>query len=345
MILSRLFPVEARLFTWEWISPFDEFPDVKVVRAAFEKDFPKASERLKRNHGSFRLLHLVSFNSTEGRHLRYLVVVVESPLPNTRKRLLPKHVALLAAADRCMREQASVEDNSGNFLCYGVDGNLFYALIFFEGRLCHWIETSLVDLSAESVEKEILRLRAFLKKDSLYSRAEAFAEVRVAGTRPGDFKRASRDSLWKRVDLKKEPFECPRKKGRGLALALLIFVAACWKLDLQVLNLLEPVAEIPDALPVELDVAPTWSESMETASAQELAPKVAAGPPRCMLPRFKLKGVIASKLMMIDAEGVSSTLLLGDSLMSFKVSSIGRDGVDLVCGDSLVHRRVVDDFR
>jgi hypothetical protein len=54
------------------------------------------------------------------------------------------------------------------------------------------------------------------------------------------------------------------------------------------------------------------------------------------LPDFKLKGVVAAKLMFAEVEGASSVVRLGDSLGSFKLHSIGRDGVDLVCGDSLV---------
>ena len=50
-----------------------------------------------------------------------------------------------------------------------------------------------------------------------------------------------------------------------------------------------------------------------------------------------LKGVVAAKLIVAEVEGVSSVVLLGDSLGSFRLHSIGRDGVDLVCGDSLVH--------
>lgn len=336
MIPSRFYPVDAKLFTWECTSSFDESPSMKELRDSFEKEFPKMCGRLMKSGGLYRLLHLVSFNSTEGRRSRYLVVVLENPLPSVRKRVLPKQVAVLAAADRSLREQASAEDNSGNFLCYAAGEKILDVLIFFEGRLCHWTEYALVEMSPECIESKLRLFRRFLKNDALFSRGESFAEIQVAPVLPGDSKRAARDPFWKRIDLRRESLEPQRKGNWKRLVALLILVVACWKVFLPMLCL-KSSHPLRDVLPVELDAPPAWSESAEVEPVAETPLRnTAAKVARCVLPDFKLKGVVAAKLIVAEVEGVSSVVLLGDSLGSFRLHSIGRDGVDLVCGDSLV---------
>ena len=154
---------------------------------------------------------------------------------------------------------------------------------------------------------------------------------------PGDSKRAARDPFWKRLDLRRESLE-PQRKGNWKSLvALLILVVLCWKFFLP-LSGIKSSQPLHDALPVELDAPPAWSESVEVEPVAETPLRnTAAKVARCVLPDFKLKGVVAAKLIVAEVEGVSSVVLLGDSLGSFKLHSIGRDGVDLVCGDSLVH--------
>ena len=340
MISSRFYPVDAKLFTWECTSSFDEAPSMSELQVSFEKEFPKMRDRLKKNGGSFRLLHLVSFNSTEGRRSRYLVVVLEAPLPNVRKRVLPRRAAVSAAADRSLREQGSAEDNSGNFLCYAVGENFFDVLIFFEGRLCHWTEYALAEMSPECIESKLRLFRRFLKNDALFSRGESFAEIQVAPVLPGDSKRAARDPFWKRFDLRRESLEPQRKGSWKRLVVLLILVVLCWKFFLPMLYQ-ESERALRDVLPVELDAPPAWSESVEVEPVAEIPLRnIAAKTPRCVLPDFKLKGVVAAKLIIVEVEGASSVVRLGDSLGSFRLRSIGRDGVELVCGDSLVHRGV-----
>lgn len=342
MTFSRFYPIDARLFTWEWTSSFDVAPNMKELRASFEKEFPKLRMRLEQVGGFFRLLHLVSFNSTEGRRSRYLVVVAEHPLPNARKRLLPRQVAVLSAADRFLRRLGPAGDNSGNFLCHGIVGGRFYALIFFEGRLCHWSELCAESFSQERIESELVRFRRFLKKDPLFSRDDSFEEVCIDGLIPCDMKRGSRDPFWKRIDLRREHMVPKRKRSHVLAVVSLLFAVACWKLLLS--NLVEPgTARVAfDVSAVELETPPAWQESVEdTFAAKPIPQNIAVELRRCVLPNFQLKGVIAARLMMAEVEGVPLTVLLGDSLGNFKLLSVRRDGVDLVCGDSLVRREVV----
>ena len=60
----------------------------------------------------------------------------------------------------------------------------------------------------------------------------------------------------------------------------------------------------------------------------------------CSLPDFSLRGVVAEKLAMVSVDGQSRTLKVGDSLESFAVHAVGREHVELGCGDSLLVRRV-----
>ena len=319
--------IEASLFTWEYVSPFDEIPDMKRVYRAFEREF--------RNH--FRLLHLLSFNSGEYCCSRYLVVMPENQLPYTRKRLLPRQIALLAAADRAIRMQKNALDNSGNIFCYAVDNKKFKVLVFFEGRLCHWSESELEDSSIENENLELERFRRFLKTDTLFSRVKAFSEIRIEGIRRSDLKKAVRDPLWRSLNLQNESRAKGKKSWLWYALVLLLAVVV-----LKMFNVgwFKPVTEIPDSALVELEEPPAWIESTEPMAKVELRSVGGAKISRCILPNFKLKGVIAAKLVMVDVEGNSSTKFVGDSLGSFKVLSIGGNGVGLACGDSLLYRSV-----
>jgi hypothetical protein len=320
--------IEASLFTWEYVSPFDEIPDMRVVYRVFEREF--------RNH--FRLLHLVSFNSGEQCCSRYLVVMPEKPLPHARRRLLPRQIAFLAAADRAIRMQKKVLNHSGNFLCYAAENEKFKVIVFFEGRLCHWSESELKEPSVENIKSELERFRRFLKTDSLFSRAEVFAEVYVESINRSDLRKAARDPLWRNVDLRMKSKVKARMVKGWCVLAILILLALGKMMNVA---LQESGAEIPDVAPVALEEPPAWSESTEPVAKVDVLPiNAGAKTPRCVLPNFKMKGVIAAKLMIIEVAGASSTVLLNDSLGTFKVYSIGRDGVDLVCGDSLVHRGV-----
>ena len=49
---------------------------------------------------------------------------------------------------------------------------------------------------------------------------------------------------------------------------------------------------------------------------------------------------MAEKLAMVSVGGQLRTLAVGDSLESFAVHAVGREHVELGCGDSLLVRRV-----
>ena len=121
--MRRVIPVEAKLLTWECTTTFDEIPALETLESLFESEFPRTCRRLQESGGFYRIWHLVSFNSSEGRRSRFLVALVEKPFEkrkfeNIRRRALPEQIWLSAAADQMIRALPE-SDNAGNYLCYG----------------------------------------------------------------------------------------------------------------------------------------------------------------------------------------------------------------------------------
>lgn len=369
--ICRVIPAEARLLTWECTTNFDEIPDLGTLESLFEKEFPRTCCRLRESGGFYRIWHLVSFNSSEGRRLRFLIALVEKPFEKSKRRVLPAQIWFAAAADQmiCSKVMQTADgDCDGNFLCYGFDENVLRILVFFEGRLCHWSEEVFAEGLSERVQETKMdqaleRFRRFLKSDALFSRAKYFEEIRLQGNFSQEqFNAACRDSFWRGRDLQKSETVSMdaahvirefmngllgHKWGWLLALAV-IGVAWNWRADADwnesLKNAVAPVS-------IELSLPPEWAadeELRELNSLQESRGASVAAAPKCELPDFSLKGVVGEKLAMIGLESatgalqgnVSRTLAVGDSLGSFTVRAIGRERMELTCGDSSIVKKV-----
>lgn len=359
--MHRVIPVEAKLLTWECTTTFDEIPALETLESLFESEFPRTCRRLQESGGFYRIWHLVSFNSSEGRRSRFLVALVEQSFGNVRRRALPEQIWLSAAADQMIRSLPE-SDNAGNYLCYGYAGNTLCILVFFDGRLCHWSEESFAENCSRAtldarMEQAVSRFRRFLESDALFSRAKHFDEISLQEKLGPEFslshfKVAARDAFWRGRDLRK-----PEENG-GLALANVMNSLQqkwFWLMFLAVLALLAPkfykylnwnaVLNIPNPEPIELSLPPEWEESLEVRDsgrgADVVATHMLVRPKRkCSLPDFSLRGVVAEKLAMVSVDGRSRTLKVGDSLESFAVHAVGREHVEFGCGDSLLVRRV-----
>lgn len=348
--MGRVNAVEARLLTWECTTTFDEIPEQKTLESLFEKEFPQTCLRFQESGGFYRIWHLVSFNSSEGRRSRFLVALVDGTLGKCGGRVLPRQIYLMAMADKLIREADALgraSGNDGNYLCYGFCGNVLCIFVFFEGRLSHWSE------EAVELEPALSRFRRFLQNDVLFSRADHFDEIRLQGEFGPDvlsaqFKRAARDSFWRRRDLLKIERdetnglvwwpEMLRFFGRKSFWLMAVVVAwLFWRGEESFLNIENPV-------PVELSLPPEWTmfdEPREKSSKIYSEKNVAR--PKCKLPEFFLKGVVAEKLavvMFASEAGESRALSVGDSLESFALHAVGREDVELVCGDSVVVKKV-----
>ena len=364
--MHRVIPVEAKLLTWECTTTFDEIPALETLESLFESEFPRTCRRLQESGGFYRIWHLVSFNSSEGRRSRFLVALVEKPFGNVRWRALPEQIWLSAAADQMIRSLPE-SDNAGNYLCYGYAGNTLCVLVFFEGRLCHWSEESFAKNCSRAtldarMEQAVSRFRRFLESDALFSRVKHFEEICLQGNFEPEFslshfKAAARDAFWRGRDLRKP------EENSGLAFANVMNALQqkwIWLALLAVLALLMPklytqlthlnsdwnaVLNIPNPEPIELSLPPEWGESLEARDSGRGSDAVATHTParpkrNCALPDFSLRGVVAEKLAMVSVGGQLRTLAEGDSLESFAVHAVGRERVELGCGDSLLVRRV-----
>ncbi|MDD5941699.1 hypothetical protein [Fibrobacter sp.] len=101
-----------------------------------------------------------------------------------------------------------------------------------------------------------------------------------------------------------------------------------------------------EAAPVELLPAPEMPKSMEPIEKgsveKAFVVESIAARKKCSLPGFRLNGVVGEKLAMFTVATESRVVSPGDSLGDFAVENIGRAGVRLVCGDSVVVRGVGD---
>ena len=366
MFLKGVEPEEVRLFTWEVATNYDDVPSSKDLEEAFAREFPETCSRMKESVPPRRFVAwpLISFNASEGRLSRYLVTVEEASEKGRRR--LPRQIWRYGLADRTIRKMGAdqvPEDNSGNYLCYGLDGDEIYLMVFFEGRLCHWLEEQLVVESGEAralaFERRVERFRRFLRADSLFSRAQAFAEVALeGGFSERLFKAAASDSFWQRR-LFCDKDKASRKRGRhrdfsrsgpvykglvGKGLAWLVVAGALAWFGLPGKS---SDCDLEDVAPVELIPAPEFVEVAEPrGNIDEKPQKSYAETPRCVLPELRVMGVIDGKLatVSLDTGLVKTRMLLavGDSLGNYRVRSVEHGVVALECGTAVVERSVGD---
>ena len=349
--MIRVVPVEAKLLTWECMTTFDEIPAPAELECLFEKEFPRTCMRLQESGGFFRIWHLVSFNSAEGRRSRFLVALVESPLESNR-RSLPQQIYLTAIADRLIREATAPGGNDGNYLCYAqVEGRLC-VLVFFEGRLCHWSED---DVGPQAnLDLALSRFRRFLEGDALFSRTKHFEEIPLQGDfSQALFKRAARDSFWRGRDLRKVEVNATKDLAEFVGamigrktlwftiLATAILFGKFWGLGEKMKS--DSRSAFEDAVPPELSM-PELSviENSLLEASTDWVPdgKPRVRKPRCILPDVFLKGVVGEVIAVVAVAGESREISVGDSLGSFEVRTVGRDQVALACGDSSIVKKV-----
>ena len=370
---ARVAAVEARLWTWEVVTGFDGVLDSKTLRARFAEDFPAVAEACRNGECAawpiFR--EMVSFNSTDGRKHRYLVMLAnerESEKEPAKyrgrgERILPRTAMLYGCADKLMREEDSCEsaycgcslrESSGNSRFAFLDNGWLYILVFFEGRLCHWSEEPQYN-NKESVQERLGRFDVFLRNDDLFSRAEkwycAFMDV-------GDVQEPERLRWLRRAG--RDPFWRVRTSGKlvlpafAAGVALLLAVSACWnvlsgdlpgappEVILPAGTELPALTPAPEMRPSEEAVAQFNKSEMrapfnksDVRGVSEIgdARGTLKPAPGCDLPPVRLHGVVAGRIFSASIAGASpSWYSLGDTLGPFEVVSIGKDRVQLACG-------------
>jgi len=213
--------VEARLWTWEVVTGFDGVLDPLTLRRRFAEDFPSVAQSCSEGSCTAQPVfrEMVSFNSTDGRKHRYLVMLANegdaekepAKYRGRGERILPRTAMLYGCADKLMREEdacesaccgCSLRESCGNCRFAFLDNGWLYILVFFEGRLCHWSEEPQYN-NKESVQERLGRFDVFLRNDDLFSRAEKWycAFMDVGDVQEPErlrwLRRAGRDPFWR----------------------------------------------------------------------------------------------------------------------------------------------------
>ena len=362
--------VEARLWTWEVVTGFDGVLDPVTLRRRFAEEFPKVVESWRSGECAaepvFR--EMVSFNSTDGRKHRYLVMLANgnaaekdiAKLRGRGGRILPRSAMLYGYADKLMREEGpcenvccgcSLRESCGNCRFAFLDKDLLYILVFFEGRLCHWSEES--HHNNESVQERLGRFDVFLRNDDLFSRAEkwycAFMDIGrvLEPERLRWLRRAGRDPFW-RVKT------CEKVAWPTLAagVALLLAVTTWWNaFSDDALEVISPDGvELPALTPPpemrssgeevaqfnKGDAQFNKNEMRGASEPGELRAPLNKEINECVLPSIHLHGVVAGRIFSASiADASPSWYNLGDSIELFEVVSIGKDRVQFACGGEI----------
>ena len=326
----------ARLWTWEVVTGFDGVLDAVTLRRRFAEDF----REMESGEPVFR--EMVSFNSSGGRRHRYLVLLPSENVKAFRgrfDRVLPQMASLYAYADRFMRSSEGFENCRMAFL----SGGWLYALVFFEGRLCHWSEEPGHDLA--TAEERLSRLDEFLHRDDLFSRVKEWCcrlvdFDRIAERDVCQLRRiAMADPFWKKLDLDDYTGMKPRTKKKlaliavlsGVIVAILCF---CAGKAMPAGNFVE----VPEPLPA-LSPAPEICPSDEIVEKPVLESRVpvdhtgGGSEVECILPTIHLQGVVEGRLFQASVDGgTRGWFRAGDSIGNYAVVSIGKDRAFLECG-------------
>lgn len=196
---KRIAPVSARLMTWEVTTAFDGTLTETELYKRFDDEFQGVLGVDSASGVCMRFWHLISFNASNGRRHRYLVVVANEPLARYRSkfdRCLPRQVALFAIADKILRGELNVESfidsaengcvvktandeyadaaSDGNLLLVALWNKTLSVLVFANGQLCHWSEEhGYGDSFDELCKSRVSRFKAFLKNDELFNNEAA----------------------------------------------------------------------------------------------------------------------------------------------------------------------------
>jgi hypothetical protein len=301
--------VSASMFTWEVTTAFDGTLSETELKKRFEEDFGnlfgarngEGCEACDSGECANRVFFwpLVSFNASDGRKHRYLVVKSRESLEKYRKkfdRCLPQQVVLYAVADKILRGEriaglicadmpasgsvnAAIEDcadSNGNLILVALWKNCLYILVFAKGRLCHWSEEfGYGDCFDERCQIRVERFKSFLKADELFAGSDSFSEVRVGCDDLLDmgnlFETAAKDSFWSGLDLDNCETMKPCEKQRWticaamllmLGLALVFICSDSW-IGLYLRTFAnERFDEFVDVAPVELSSPATHDLEM-----------------------------------------------------------------------------------
>ena len=272
------------MFTWELTTAFDGTISESELRKRFDDEF---AGLLAEPHSDFVFFWpLVSFNASDGRKHRYLVVKSRESLEKYRQkfeRCLPQQVALYAIADKILRgerdsgltcEDKSASGNAAAVDCACSNGNLMlvalwknclYILVFVKGRLCHWSEElGYGESFDERATERVARFKAFMKADEMFAGEEAFGESYVDCDESVNmetlFQIGAKDPFWRGLDLDQSESMKPCKKRRWamsaamllmLGLALALFSDDSWVMR-NIRGLYGNAAPENDVPPVEL---------------------------------------------------------------------------------------------
>ena len=365
---------DARLWTWEVVTGFDGVLDPVTLRRRYAEDFPPVAQSCSGGECAAPVFReMVGFNCTDGRRHRYLVMRPEADVAEFRRRydrVLPRMAMLYGCADKMMREGA----DGGNACCGGgprecggngrfafLDNGWLYILVFFEGRLCHWSEEPRHDM--ETAQERIARFDEFLKRDGLFSRAEAWTRQLLCLDESGARerrewgRRAVKDPFWKAVDLDECAGLKPRAKRKIALLALagmaFAFAGGANFFD----NGIAFTRPAPDLTPAPeyafgidgvdpYETEPTEKIDEEKPHAKNIrinAVSVEQTTPsadavlQCATPVIKLYGVVEGRLVQASIDGGERAWLrMGDSAGNFKVAGIGKDNAVFACGETRV---------
>jgi hypothetical protein len=245
---------------------------------------------------------------------------------------------------------SSLRESCGNCRFAFLDNGSLYILVFFEGRLCHW--TCEPDCDAAAAGERLDRFDEFLRRDDLFSRADAWCKRLVCVDGAGErerrewWRRARKDPFWKAVDLDECAGLKPRAK-RKIALAALAGMAFAFAGGVTFFdNGIAYTRPVPDLSPVPEYVLgaggedPYETEVVEKFDGEKLRAKKARANDsvsQCSMPVIKLFGVVEGRLLQASIDGGERAWLrMGDSAGNYKVADIGKDNAVLVCGDNRV---------
>ena len=335
--MARVQGVSARICTWELVTGFGQNPTEDELVDFFHRDFPDALQLPK-------FWKLISFNSSEGRRHRYLVILAElENLAGGRllrgRRTLPKTLFLYAHADEQMRSWDQYE----NFRYGAIVCGTLYVLVFYEGRLCHWSEERGYGgpCGKKLACDRLQRIDEFLRRDPLFSNSPFFRygaleqfEVNFDNLTEESaalFQKAAKDPFWKGLHLE------PRRLGLRYALIIILLLMMMLTVLLTwcVLDAggTLPGPKAPVLTPPVINFISKEPKSSDIVKTSR--PKMADAVSDCPKPMLEIRGIVGNRLFSGVFGGVNVMKQLGDSLGSYRVKSVLRDRVLLECGDKV----------
>lgn len=210
--------IDVELAMIEICLPFDKILSYREMEIELQNNFPT------RILGKDKLvpIPLFSFNTAEGRVHRIVVFFIskENSLEKKADRVLPLIAALTKTAENVMQKK----DSGENLLFWKFHKGVFFALLFWEGRLVYLWREYCENLKVASARIE--KIHFFLKDKSVLFKGVPFV-VFEANQKEKTFlfKESAKDFFWRNVDLESSKFWKPLFKARMIKIvSLLIFL-------------------------------------------------------------------------------------------------------------------------